>query len=302
MSAAAPSGAREVSAREKSLRQIELRVNRHLDGLLHGDHVSLMRGPGMDAGDARLYQPGDDARRIDWALTARKNETHVRDTVADRELEVWFVVDGTPSLDFGTALREKRDLALATVGALALIAVRNGNRIAAVCFDGDSSWVVPPRTGRDAAMAMMHTLQHRPRCERGAGSLAAALRRTRTLARRRGLVVVVTDLLDDGEWARELRALGSRHEVIVAEIRDPREDELPAVGLLTLVDPETGRRQEVQTNSARMRERFARAAAERRETARRSARGAGASHIVLSTDRDWLLDIVRFTTARRARR
>jgi uncharacterized protein (DUF58 family) len=294
--------AHEVSGRERSLRQIELRVNRHLDGMLHGDHVSLARGPGMDAGDARLYQPGDDARRIDWALTARKNEVHVRDTVADRELEVWFVVDGTASLDFGTALREKRDLAIATVGALALIAVRNGNRVAAVCFDGDSSWVLPPRTGRDAAMAMMHRLQQRPRCDRGNGSLAAALRRTRTLARRRGLVVVVTDLLDDSSWQRELRALGSRHEVIVAEIRDPREDVLPAVGLLTLVDPETGRRQEVQTNSAKLRARFAAAAIERRERTVRETRASGASHVVLSTDRDWLLDIVRFATARRSRR
>jgi uncharacterized protein (DUF58 family) len=291
-----------VAGRERSLRQIELRVNRHLDGLLHGEHISLARGAGMDLGDPRVYQPGDDARRIDWALTARKNETHVRDTVADRELEIWFVIDGTASLDFGTAMCEKRDLAMATVGALSLIAARNGNRVAAVGFDGDGSWVVPPRTGRDAAMALMHRLQKRPRCERGAGSLPAALRRTRALAGRRGLVVVVTDLLDDGDWSRELRALGARHELIVAEIRDNREDELPAVGLLTLVHPETGRRHEVQTNSARLRQRFSEAAADQRERNKRAVRSAGASHLVLSTDRDWLLDIVRFAATRKVRR
>jgi uncharacterized protein (DUF58 family) len=291
-----------VARRERSLRQIELRMNRHLDGLLHGEHISLGRGTGMDLGDPRVYQPGDDARRIDWALTARKNETHVRDTIADRELQIWFVVDGTASLDFGTADCEKRDLALAAVGALSLIATRAGNRVAAVCFDGDGSSVIPPRTGRDGAMALMHRLQNRRRCDRGVGSLAMALRRTRAIALRRGLVVVVTDLLDDGDWVRELRGLSRRHELIVVEIRDQREDSLPAVGLLTLVHPETGRRQEVQTNSARLRERFSAAAIEQRARTARAVRTSGAAHLVLSTDRDWLLDIVRFVASRKARR
>jgi uncharacterized protein (DUF58 family) len=291
-----------IARRERSLRQIELRVNRHLDGLLHGEHISLARGAGMDVGDPRVYQPGDDARRIDWALTARKNETHVRDTIADRELQIWFVVDGTASLDFGTAMCEKRDLALAAVGAMSLIAARNGNRIAAVCFDGDGSWVIPPRTGREGAMALMHRLEHRQRCERGVGSLTMALRRTRALAGRRGLVVVVTDLLDGGEWVRELRGLSGRHELIVVEIRDQREDSLPAVGLLTLVHPETGRRQEVQTNSARLRERFAQAAGQQRVRNARAVRATGAAHLVLSTDRDWVLDIVRFVAGRKVRR
>ena len=218
------------------------------------------------------------------------------------EPQIWFVVDGTASLDFGTAMCEKRDLALAAVGAMSLIAARNGNRISAVCFDGDGSWVVPPRTGREGAMALMHKLQHRPRCERGVGSLATALRRTRALAGRRGLVVVVTDLLDDGEWVRELRALSGRHELIVVEIRDQREDSLPAVGLLTLVHPETGRRQEVQTNSARLRERFATAAVRQLARNARLVRATGASHLVLSTERDWVLDIVRFVASRRVRR
>jgi uncharacterized protein (DUF58 family) len=294
--------ASSVARRERSLRQIELRINRHLDGVMHGEHISLARGAGMDVGDPRVYQPGDDARRIDWALTARRNETHVRDTIADRELQIWFVVDGTASLDFGTAMCEKRDLALAAVGAMSLIAARDGNRFAAVCFDGEGAWVIPPRTGREGAMALMHRIQNRRQCERGVGSLTMALRRTRALAGRRGLVVVVTDLLDDGEWVRELRGLGRRHELIVVEIRDQREDSLPAVGLLTLVHPETGRRHEVQTNSARLRERFARAATEQRARTTRAVRASGASHLILSTERDWVLDIIRFAASRRARR
>jgi uncharacterized protein (DUF58 family) len=294
--------AREVARRESTLRQLEVRITRNLDGLLHGDHTTVARGTGMEAGDAREYQPGDDARRIDWPLTARTHVTQVRDTIAERELEVWLIVDGTASLDFGTARCEKRDLAVAAAGSFALLSARRGNRLAAVVFDGDGATTVPPRTGRDAAMALLHNLHHRTRSAPGRGSLAAALRRTRATVRRRGLVVVISDLLDDDGWPNELRLLAVRHQVIVVEVRDRREDELPAVGLLTLVDPETGRLQEVQTNSAKLRARFATAAAERRATIAAAVRSAGASHLVLDTDRDWMFDLVRFLQRQRTRR
>jgi uncharacterized protein (DUF58 family) len=226
----------------------------------------------------------------------------VRDTIADRELETWLVVDGTASLDFGTANCEKRDLALAAAAAFGFLTARAGNRVAAVCFDGTTTQVRPPRSGRDAVLALLHQIHERPRTESGAPSLVDALRRTQRVARRRGLVVVISDLLDESDWPRELRKLAARHEVVVAQICDPREAELPAVGLLTLVDPETGRRQEVQTNSRKLRARFAAAAAEQRARITKSVRAAGAGHLVLSTDRDWLLDVARFTLARRRRR
>jgi uncharacterized protein (DUF58 family) len=292
----------QVGRSETTLRQLDLLVNRKLDGLLNGDYQGFLRGPGSEAGDARAYQPGDDARRIDWNLTARMNATHVRDTIADRELETWIVVDGTASLDFGTANCEKRDLALAAAAAFGFLTARSGNRVAAVCFDGSTTEVRPPRSGREAVLALLHQIQQRPRAAEAAGTLADALQKTQRLARKRGLVVVISDLLDDSDWARELRLLAARHEVIVAQIRDPREAELPPVGLLTLVDPETGRRQEVQTNSRKLRERFAAAAATQQAGIARSVRAAGAGHLILSTDRDWLLDVARFTLARRRRR
>ncbi|MGH9181921.1 MAG: DUF58 domain-containing protein, partial [Acidimicrobiales bacterium] len=149
---------------------------------------------------------------------------------------------------------------------------------------------------------LLHRLERRDRAAAGTVSLDAALRRARLAARRRGLVVVITDLLDDGPWAREVRALAAHHEVVVAEVRDPREVELPAVGLLTLVDPETGRRLEVQTASAKLRARFAEAASAQLEVRRRAVAATGAAHLVLSTDRDWLLDVVRFAAGRRRRR
>ncbi len=149
---------------------------------------------------------------------------------------------------------------------------------------------------------MLHGLSKRPRAGEGAASLADAIRRCRLAAPRRGVMVVVSDLLDASDWPRELTAAAAKHDVVVAEIRDPREDELPPVGLLTLVDPETGRRVEVQTNSKKLRARFAAAAAERRAATQAAVRKSGAAHLVLSTDRDWLHDLVRFTAARRHRR
>ena len=292
----------ELAEGELTLRQLELVITRVLDGLLHGDHRGLVPGAGTEAGEGRVYQPGDDVRRIDWNLTARTTITHVRDTIAERELEMWFVVDGTASLDFGTARYEKRRLAMAAVAAFGFLAARGGNRIGAIVYDGDGSTVLPPRAGREGVLGLLRRLDRRERAGEGTHPLADALRRVRHVAKRRGLIVVVSDLLDRSDWPKELRALSARHDVVVAQPRDPREDELPPVGLLMLVDPETGRRREVQTGSAKVRKRFADAAAAQRAEAARSVRAAGAAHLDLSTDRAWLMDVVRFTIARRRRR
>lgn len=287
---------------EAAVRNLELMVTRRLDGLLQGDHQGLVPAAGSEPADSREYQPGDDVRHMDWSLTARSHTPHVSATIADRELETWLVVDGSASLDFGTATCEKRDLALAAAATFAFLTTRDGNRVGAVIVGPQGSTVVPPRSGRPATLSLLHRLVRRPRAELGEVSLAEALRQVRTTARRRGLVVVITDLLDTGPWQRELRALSLRQELVVAEIRDPREDQLPAVGLLTLVDPETGRRVEVQTSNRRLRTRFEAAALDRRRATERSVRSSGATHLVLSTDRDWTLDVVRFVAGRRRRR
>ena len=284
------------------LREMELRIGRKLDGLLHGDHQGVLPGPGTEAGDGRAYQPGDDVRRIDWNLTARSGEVYVRDTIAERELETWFVIDGSASLDYGTTQSEKRDLAAAVVAAFGLLTERPGNRTGAVIYDGDRATVVPAQAGRATLIGLLGRLEDRPRSEGGESSLAAALRRLRHLGSRGGLVVVVSDLLDASDWPREMRALGQNHDVIVARLSDPREDELPAVGLLTLVDPETGRLHEVQTSSRRFRQRYAEAAAERRRSIDDRLRSSRANHFELSTDADWLRSVVSFVTTRRRRR
>jgi uncharacterized protein (DUF58 family) len=291
---------------EAALRQLELRITRRLDGLLHGDHQGLVLAAGTDMGEAREYRVGDDVRRMDWNLTARTTVPHVRDTVAERELETWLVVDRSASMNFGTANCEKRDLAIGAMAAFAFLNNRAGNRTGAVLAGVDKKpAVIPARSGRDAVLALLHTVIDKaaPAPDgSGPGDLAAALAITDRLARRRGLVVVVSDFLDQGQWQPALRRLAGRHQVVAVEVRDPREDELPAVGLLTLVDPETGRRVEAQTNSAKLRARFAEAATAQRAATGRAVRSAGARHLVLSTDRDWFVDLVRAVDRWRAHR
>jgi uncharacterized protein (DUF58 family) len=297
---------------EEVLRRLHLDVVRRLDGVLHGDYQGLVPGRGSEPGEARTYVPGDDVRRIDWNVTARMQEIHVRETTADRELETWVLLDRSASLDFGTAACEKRDLALAATAAIGFITLRTGNRLGVVLMEGTGLRVLPPGTGRRHLLGTLHAatvasatpaVGQDSLSARSAVGLAGAIRSlARSSRRRRGLAVVVSDFLAPPGWERELRGLAARHETLAVDIVDPRELELPDVGIIELVDPETGRRREVQTAHADLRQRYAEAAGAQRAEITRQIRAAGADHLALRTDRDWLLDIVRFVTERRQRR
>jgi uncharacterized protein (DUF58 family) len=241
-------------------------------------------------------------RRIDWSLSARSGEVHVRDSVADRELETWVIVDGSASLDFGTDQWRKRDLAIAATAAFGFMSCMSGSRFGAVVADPDGIRVHPAVGGRDHVRRVLHDLHRRPPAGPGDADLNGALERIRRLGRRPGAVVLVSDLICDDSWVRPMRVHAHRSNTVIAEIRDVREDELPAVGLLTLVDPETGRTREVQTNDRALRARFNAAAIDRRSAARRTARSSGADHLVLTTNRDWLTDIVRYHITKRRQR
>lgn len=288
---------------ESSARRLRLDVARRLDGLLAGDHLGYLFGPGTEAAEARLYAPGDDVRRIDWSVSARTEQTHVRDAVAERELETTLLVDLTASMSFGTVRCEKRDVALAVAAAVMHLAGGAGDRVGAVVLGSTGMRRLPPRGGRDAALALLHRLLGEPRAEGTGPDLAGGLRAVLNPPRRRGLVVVLSDLLSppgvEPTWSRPLRMLATRHDVIVAEVVDPRELTLPDVGVLRLVDPESGRHLEVQTRSKALRERYAAAAAARRSVHAGQVRRAGAGHVVLRTDRDWLVDLANFLATRR---
>src|SRR3954454_20514935 len=262
-----------ITRRERSLRELELVITRKLDGLLQGDHQGLTPGAGSEPGDGRLYGPGDDVRRMDWSLTARTGTPHIRKTIADRELETWIVADTSASLDFGTADCEKRDLVLAAAASFGFLTLRDGNRVGAMLFGPAGTDIVPPRQGRDGVYQLLRRLENRSRASEGGTSLSDGLRRARLAATKRGLIVVVTDLLDEGPWERELRALSARHDVVVAEVRDQREGVLPPVGMLTLVVHETGQRVEVITTGTRLRRRSAAAAAAQLDDHARKVRG-----------------------------
>jgi len=309
---------------EAVLSRLQLLVTRKLDGLLQGDYVGLLPGPGSEAGESREYRPGDDVRRMDWPVTARTTLPHVRRTVADRELETWMAVDLSASLDFGTAAMLKRDLVLAASTAMAHLTVRGGNRIGAVVGTGsglpprESSgfpWRrrepapqapvghpivrMPARPGRKEAQGLLRAIA-RTEIRPGRTDLGELIDMLNRPPRRRGVAVVISDFLSpvDG-WSRPIRKLGVRHDVLAIEVVDPRELELPDVGVLTLADPETGQLHEVQTADPALRARYAEAASNQRGEIARALRAAGAAHLRLRTDTDWLLDMVRFVAAQR---
>lgn len=288
---------------EEIIRRLTLDVSRKLDGMLHGDFMGLVPGRGSEPGETRRYEPGDDVRRIDWNVTARTRYPHVRETIADRELEAWLLVDRSSRLDFGTATCEKRDLALAAAAGMGLLVTRGGNRVGAVLLRGAETETVPPRGGRKHLLGLLERIMETPRADgSGPSDLTAALRGVGSMAKRRGLVVAISDYATDpAGWGTALGVLALRHSVLCIELVDPRDLELPKAGALEFVDPGTGRVREVNTDSAKVRDDYARAAAAQRELIRSTIRGAGADHLVLRTDGDWVMDLARHVSRRRHR-
>jgi uncharacterized protein (DUF58 family) len=282
-----------------ALRTLELTVKRKLDGVLHGDHLGLLPGPGTEPGESRLYQPGDDVRRMDWGVTARTTVPHVREMIADRELETWLVVDMSASLDFGTTVCEKRDLAVAAAAAITFLNSGGGNRLGALISNGERMIRVPARSGRMHEQTLLRTIATTPKAPVGVrGDLAAAIDALRRPQRRRGMAVIISDFLGPINWTRPLRAIAGRHEVLGVEVLDPRDVELPDVGDVILQDAESGAIREF-TIDPQLRDDFAKAAAAHRAEVKRTIRSCGAPLLSLRTDRDWIADIVRFVESRR---
>lgn len=299
-----------MNAAEQALRRLELTITRKLDGLLQGSHQGLLPGPGSETGDSRVYVPGeDDVRRMDWAITARTTVPHVRDLIADRELETWALADLSPSMDFGTAGMEKRELLVAAIGAIGFLASRIGDRFGLYVLYEHHLHRMPARSGRPALYGLLHSLLDAPRARPspGAPTLAEGIDVLASAKRRRGMRVVVSDFLDpapdldpaaERPWERPLRRLAARHQVLAVEVIDPRELELPDVGLITLTDPETGRTREIHL-SPRVRHAYAHAAAAQRQATAAALRRCGVAHLVLRTDRDWVIDIAQFVLRQR---
>jgi uncharacterized protein (DUF58 family) len=288
---------------EALLRALDLRIGQRIDGLLAGEHRTAAVGIGTELAQIRDWEPGDDVRRIDWNATARSENVQVRVDVAERALTSWVLLDVSPSMRFGTADRRKWDVAEGVAVATGHLASRRGNRIGVVTFGANDSLALRPRQGRVGLLSVLLAVRREPETERvGRTSIGTAVTQLARVAKQRSLAVIVSDFRGPRDWRAPLLRLASRHAVVAVEIRDPREQELPKVGHVWLVDPETGRRAHVDTARRRLRERFAEAAAEDRSEVARELASLGVQHVVLSTAGDWLRPFAAFFARERGRR
>jgi uncharacterized protein (DUF58 family) len=293
------------SAPERVLQRLDWQVVRRLDGLLQGEYRSLFRGPGLDLAGLREYQPGDDVRAIDWSVTARTTVPYVREFHEDREITAWFLLDMSPSVDFGTIGddRLKRTVLVDFTATLARVLTRRGNRIGAIVDGGGSRRTIPVASGRLAVLRLLEDLLREPmRSGAPPTDLGALLEGGLRTIRRRSLVVLVSDFISTPGWERPLHLLNTHHELLAVRLVDPRERALPDVGVVVVADAETGEQVEIDTSDRRFRERFAAAAADREAGVDRALRHAGVEAVTLSTEDDLVRAIVRMATERRQRR
>lgn len=281
-----------------ALAHLELLVTRRLDGVLNGDHRGLLPGPGTEPGEARAYVPGDDVRNMDWSVTARTTEPHIRQTIADRELETWIVVDLAPSLDVQSRYGTKRQLVEAAVATIGFLSATGGSRVGMVLTGHGRPRVLRATGGRDHVRRLLEEVSRSTAEVSSGGTLDDAFRAIRNTARRHGLVAVISDFLAEPEWERSLRVLGSRHEFLAIHVADPLDIALPAVGAALLQDPATGEVLELDVDESLAAD-YRRAASIHRTEVHTALRRCGAPVLALRTDRDWLRDVIDFVGVRR---
>ena len=287
---------------EHVLRRLEWTVIRRLDGLLQGDYRTLWRGTGLDLADLREYQHHDDVRHIDWNVTARLQVPHVRVFTEDREMAAWFLLDLSPSVDFGSGEQRKRHVLAEFVTVLARMLTRHGNRVGALLYGAGVDTVMPARGGRLHVLQLLHAIQTRPvTAESGGTRLHELLDSAAATIRRRSTVFVVSDFISEPGWEKPLGQLALRHDVVAIRLIDPMELDLPDLGLVPIRDAETGEQLLVDTHDAGFRRRFARIAAQREAELRQAFVQAGVDTLELSTDDDLVQTVMRFADLRKRR-
>ena len=287
---------------EHVLRRLEWTVIRRLDGLLQGDYRTLLLGAGLDLADLREYQHHDDVRHIDWNVTARQQVPHVRVFTEDREMAAWFLLDLSPSVDFGSGDQRKRNVSAEFVAVLARMLTRHGNRVGALLYGSGVDTVMQARGGRLHVLQLLHAMQSRPlAAESGGTKLHELLQSGAATIRRRSTIFVVSDFISAPGWEKPLGLLSQRHEVVAVRLIDPMELELPDLGLIPIRDAETGEQLLVDTHDAGFRKRFARIAAQREAELRQIFVRAGVDTLELSTHDDLVGAVMRFSEMRKRR-
>jgi len=299
----APTAVPPEATPERILLRLDWQVIRRLDGLLQGDYRSLFYGYGVDFADLREYQPEDDIRYIDWNVTARMDTPYVRQYVEDREITAWFLLDLSPSMDFGAIQNLKRTVLIDFVTTVARLLTRHGNRVGAVFYGSRVDRVIPARGGRLQVLRLLNDLLKQPRLPKAPfTNLSALLNAGLHTIRQRSLIFIISDFISEPEWERPLTLLSQRHEVLAIRLWDPRETELPDIGPIMMEDAETGEQIYVDTRDKKFRQRFQAAAQEREATLTATFKRAGVDALALSTEEDLVRAIVRFAKLRQGRR
>lgn len=287
---------------DRILQRIDWKVIRRLDGILQGDYRSLFYGYGVDFADLREYQPEDDIRYIDWNVTARMNTPYIRQYVEDREITAWFLLDLSPSMDFGTVQNQKRTILIDFVTTLARLLTRHGNRIGAMFYTSIIDRTIPARGGRIQVLRLVHDLLKQPSLPRAPFTdLTPLLAGALNAIKQRSLIFIISDFISTAGWERPLNLLNQRHEVLAIRLWDRREVELPDVGPIVMEDAETGEQLYVDTHDKKFRARFEEAARQREAKLETVFKHAGVDVLSLSTDEDLVRAIVRFAMLRKQR-
>jgi uncharacterized protein (DUF58 family) len=288
---------------ESILLRLDWHVIRRLDGLLQGDYRTLFYGYGVDFADLREYQPEDDIRYIDWNVTARMNTPYVRQYVEDREISAWFLLDLSPSMDFGPSGQQKRTVLIDFVTTLARLLTRHGNRVGAIYYGERIERIVPPAGGRNQVLRIVNDLIQRPALGRTPFTdLTPLLNASLGSIKKRSLVFLISDFICEPGWEGPLRLLSQRHEVIAIRLWDPRETELPDIGPIYIEDSETGEQLYVDTHDRKFRQRFQEASRQRETNLKDKFRRSRVDVLPLSTEDDLVRSILRFASLRQQRR
>jgi uncharacterized protein (DUF58 family) len=288
---------------ERILHRLDWQVIRKLDGYLQGDYRSLFYGSGVDFADLREYQPEDDIRYIDWNVSARMNTPYVRKYVEDREIIAWFLLDLSPSVDFGRVDNQKRMVLIDFVATLARLLTRHGNRVGAMMYGSSVQHIIPARGGRNQVLRLINDLLKQPHLSKSSTTnLTPLFNNGLNAIKKRSLVFAVSDFISQPGWEKPLNLLGQRHEVIAIRLWDPREVELPDIGAIIMEDAETGEQLYVDTHDKKFRQRFHEAAMQRETMLAETFKRSGVDVLPLSTEEDLIRAIIRFATVRRQHR
>jgi uncharacterized protein (DUF58 family) len=288
---------------ERILQRLDWKVIRRLDGLLQGDYRSLFYGYGVDFADLREYQPEDDIRYIDWNVTARMDTPYIRQYIQDREITAWFLLDLSPSVDFGTVQSLKRTVLIDFVTSVARLLTRHGNRVGAMFYGNRIDRTIPARGGRNQVLRIVNDLLKQPRLPRAPfTNLTPLLEGALSTIKTRSLVFIVSDFICAPGWDRALTLLNRRHELIAVRLWDPREVEIPDIGPIIIEDAETGEQLYVDTHNKKFRQRFQEAAQRREWELQQIFKRSGVDTLAISTEEDLVRAIVRFATLRKRRK